>query len=109
MLLRVIKELTFFQAIKTIDGQVRKIYREACYKLGILENDQHWDDALREASEVRHAHQIRTQFAITLTTCAPFDPKHLWEKHKEITREDHFSELPEKILTYMYSIRKTFQ
>ncbi|XP_063922978.1 uncharacterized protein LOC135137287 [Zophobas morio] len=64
MLLHVVKGPTSFQAIKTIDGQES------------------------EASETRHAHQIRTLFAIILTTCAPSDPKGLWEKHKESMSED---------------------
>ncbi|XP_063906157.1 uncharacterized protein LOC135124864 [Zophobas morio] len=88
MLLHVVKEPTSFQAIKTIDGQECETYREACFKLGLLENDQHWDNTLAEASETRHAHQIRTLFAIILTTCAPSDPKGLWEKHKESMSED---------------------
>ncbi|XP_063909244.1 uncharacterized protein LOC135126934 [Zophobas morio] len=88
MLLHVVKGPTSFQAIKTIDGQECETYREACFKLGLLENDQHWDNTLAEASETRHAHQIRTLFAIILTTCAPSDPKGLWEKHKESMSED---------------------
>ncbi|XP_063901249.1 uncharacterized protein LOC135120859 [Zophobas morio] len=88
MLLHVVKGPTSFQAIKTIDGQECETYREACFKLGLLENDQHWDNTLAEASETCHAHQIRTLFAIILTTCAPSDPKGLWEKHKESMSED---------------------
>ncbi|XP_063924468.1 uncharacterized protein LOC135138427 [Zophobas morio] len=88
MLLHVVKGPTSFQAIKTIDGQECETYREACFKLGLLENDQHWDNTLAEASETPHAHQIRTLFVIILTTCAPSDPKGLWEKHKESMSED---------------------
>ncbi|XP_076299884.1 uncharacterized protein LOC143218540 [Lasioglossum baleicum] len=88
MLLHVVKGPTSFQAVKTIDGQVYQTYREACFKLGLLGNDKYWDNTLTEASETRHAHQIRTLFAIILTTCAPSDPKDLWEKHKENMSED---------------------
>lgn len=88
MLLHVVKGPTSFQAIKTVDGQVCQTYREACFKLGLLENDQHWDNTLTEASETRHGRQIRTLFAIILTTCAPSNPKELWEKHKENLSED---------------------
>lgn len=88
MLLHVIKGPTSFQAIKTIDGQECQTNREACFKLGMLEHDQHWNDTLTEASETCHPHQIRTLFAIILTTCAPSNPKDLWEKHKESMSED---------------------
>ncbi|XP_074096810.1 ATP-dependent DNA helicase pif1-like [Cotesia typhae] len=88
MLIHVIKGPTSFQAIKTIDSQECQTYREACFKLGMLEHDQHWNDTLTEASETCHPHQIRTLFAIILTTCAPSNPKDLWEKHKESMSED---------------------
>ncbi|UYV67664.1 hypothetical protein LAZ67_5001520 [Cordylochernes scorpioides] len=85
MLLHVVKGPQSFEAIKTVNGQICQTYREACFKLGLLENDQHWDNTLAEASETCHPKQIRTLFAIILTTCSPSDPKGLWEKHKEIT------------------------
>jgi len=49
----------------------------------LLENDQHWDNTLTEATETRHAHQVRTLFSIVLTTSALSHPKDLWEKPKE--------------------------
>ncbi|GFR29699.1 uncharacterized protein TNCT_714561 [Trichonephila clavata] len=58
MLLHGIKEPTSFQAIKTIEGQVCQTYREACFKLGMLENDKKWDDALTEVSKTRQTHKI---------------------------------------------------
>ncbi|GFR06302.1 uncharacterized protein TNCT_301071 [Trichonephila clavata] len=51
----VIKGSTSFHAIKTIDGQVCQTYREACFKLGTLENNQHWYEALTEASETSYS------------------------------------------------------
>lgn len=50
MLLHEIRGPTSFQALKTINGDVCETYREACNKLGLLENDQHWDTTLTEAS-----------------------------------------------------------
>ncbi|UYV66363.1 hypothetical protein LAZ67_4001469, partial [Cordylochernes scorpioides] len=88
MLLHVVKGPKSFEAIKTVNGQICQTYREACFKLGLLENDQHWDNTLAEASETCHPKQIRTLFAIILTTCSPSDPKGLWEKHKESMSED---------------------
>lgn len=88
MLLHEVRGPTSFQAIKKIDGEVCETYREACYRLGLLENDKHWDTTLTEASTTCNPHQIRTLFAIILTTCAPSDPKTLWENHKESISED---------------------
>jgi len=96
MLLHEIRGPTSFQAIKTIDRTVCETFREACFKLGLLENDQHWDTTLTEASVTCLPDQIRTLFAIILIFCATSDPKNLWEKHKE--------SLSEEILQHMHRI-----
>ncbi|XP_031634678.1 uncharacterized protein LOC116347980 [Contarinia nasturtii] len=88
ILLHEVRGPTSFQALKTINGVEYQTYREVCLELGLLENDQHWDTTLTEASLSSHPKQIRMLFAIILTTCAPSDPKGLWEKHKESISED---------------------
>ncbi|XP_054290927.1 uncharacterized protein LOC129005912 [Macrosteles quadrilineatus] len=88
MLLHVVKGPTSFQDLKIVEGQVCQTFREACSKLGLLECDLYWNNTLAEASETRHPHQIRTLFAIILTTCAPSNPHDLWERHKESMSED---------------------
>jgi len=41
MLLHTVKGPTSFQALKTVNEEICDTYREACYRLGLLENDQH--------------------------------------------------------------------
>ncbi|GFQ97771.1 ATP-dependent DNA helicase [Trichonephila clavata] len=60
-------------------------FREACQKLNLLENDNHWDISLAVASNTAQPQQIRTLFSIILTTCFPANPKDLWEKYKNYT------------------------
>lgn len=88
MLLHTIKGPTSFNSLKIVDGNVCESYREACEKLGLLENDQHWDTTLAESAVVNIPQQMRSLFAIILTTCAPSNPKQLWENHKESLSED---------------------
>ncbi|RYE17175.1 MAG: hypothetical protein EOP45_16265 [Sphingobacteriaceae bacterium] len=88
ILLHTIKGPTSFESLKTVNGVVHSTYREACLELGLLENDNQWDLALIEAAQISHPIQIRNLFAIILTTCAPSNPKDLWDKHKESMTED---------------------
>lgn len=88
MLLHNIKGPTSFDALKNFNGQLCQTYQETCLKLGLLENDQHWEITLTEAALTCLPQQIRTLFAIIITTCAPSDPKSLWEKYKENLSED---------------------
>ncbi|GFX41928.1 ATP-dependent DNA helicase [Trichonephila clavipes] len=77
-----------FQDLRTVNGQLCAIYRQACQELNLLENDAHWDTALADASNTAQLQQIRTLFAIILTTCFPSNPKDLWEKYKDYMSED---------------------
>lgn len=88
ILLHEVRGPTSFASLKIVGEQQCETYREACEKLGLLENDQHWDTTLAEASEACHPYQIRNLFAIILTTCSPSNPKMLWEKYKENLSED---------------------
>lgn len=88
LLLHTVRGPTSFEHIRTIDGVVHPTYREACQVLGLLEDDQHWDRTLTEASATSPASQIRTLFAIILTCCAPSNPQDLWEKFKESMSDD---------------------
>lgn len=63
-----------------INEEICETYREACYRLDLLENDQHWDTKLAKAALMFLPSQIRTLFSIILTTYTPSDPKNLWEK-----------------------------
>ncbi|GFW33637.1 uncharacterized protein LOC104236095 [Trichonephila clavipes] len=66
-----------FQDLRTVNGQLCATYRQACQELNLLENDAHWDTALADASNTAQPQQIRTLFAIILTTCFPSNPKDL--------------------------------
>ncbi|CAD6227169.1 GSCOCG00011939001-RA-CDS [Cotesia congregata] len=86
LLLHTTKGPTSFNALKTINENECETYREACFRLGLLEGDQHWNTTLTEdimrghlteASLTNYPKQIRTLFAIILTTCAPSNPKEL--------------------------------
>lgn len=75
MLLHKIRGPTCFKDLRTIDGNTFTTYRETCLNLGLLENDNHWNLALSEATLTNSPHNIRTLFAIILTICNPSDPK----------------------------------
>lgn len=79
---------TSLEALKTVNGIVHQTYQGACLELGMLEGDNHWDITLTKAAVTSFPSQIRTLFAIILTTCAPSDPKGLWETHKENLSEN---------------------
>lgn len=93
LLLHEIRGPTSFVALKTVDGYICETYREACQRLGLLENDNHWEYALREAAQTATANQIRELFAIILTSCNPSNPNELWLKYRESMSDDILAEM----------------
>ncbi|XP_044735689.1 uncharacterized protein LOC123297922 [Chrysoperla carnea] len=88
MLLHEIRGPTSFTDLRTVNGYLCQTYREACQRLGLLENDNHWELTLQEATLTASAEQIRELFAIILTTCNPSNPKQLWDSFKRSMSDD---------------------
>ncbi|XP_036322284.1 uncharacterized protein LOC118736293 [Rhagoletis pomonella] len=74
---------TSFISVRTVRGEVFATYREACQKIQLLENDMHWEYTLADAVQSSYPHQLRTLFAIVISTCFPSNPINLWEKFKD--------------------------
>lgn len=62
--LRTVKGPTSFQALKAVNEEICEIYREACYRFGLLENGQRWHMISAETALTCLLPQIRTLFRI---------------------------------------------
>ncbi|XP_055951649.1 uncharacterized protein LOC129987729 [Argiope bruennichi] len=56
-----------FQDIRKVNGQQYPTYKDACLALGLLEDDNHWDDMLDDTALDCIATQNRLLVAIVLT------------------------------------------
>lgn len=83
-----------FADLKTVNGRLCASFREA-WERNLLENDSHWDTTLADASNTASPSQIRTLFAILVTTCFFSHPKDLWDKYKDYMSEDILHRLRE--------------
>ncbi|GFS73153.1 ATP-dependent DNA helicase [Trichonephila clavipes] len=90
MLLNVIQGPTNFLDLKIVDGQEFETFRQVCEKLGLLEDDNHWDATMEEGVLCRSPSQIRELFAISICTCGLSNPLQLWDKYKVALSEDIF-------------------
>ena len=88
MLLNIIKGPRNFAEIRTVNGIVYETYQEACYALGLLDNDKEWHDAILEASNWASGKQLRELFVTILMLCEVADPSNLWKSHWKIFSED---------------------
>lgn len=88
LLLLHVRGPTSFENLRTINDHLCDTYRDACQRLNLLENDEHWDNSLADASISAAPQQIRTLFSIIISTCFPSNPPELWEKYKNCMAED---------------------
>lgn len=88
MLLMRNKGATSFTDLRTVNGAVYGTFKEACESLGLLKDDNQWNDALRENSNTAFPHQLRAMFVHILTNCPVSDPAKLWRQHWNSMSDD---------------------
>ncbi|XP_076936999.1 uncharacterized protein LOC143604386 [Bidens hawaiensis] len=72
-----------FEDIRTVDGEVCATYRDACYKKGLLDNDNEYIEAIEETSHTASGYYLRSLFATMLITYSLSRPDDVWEKYEQ--------------------------
>ncbi|UYV76902.1 hypothetical protein LAZ67_14002340 [Cordylochernes scorpioides] len=72
-----------FQSLRTVEGVIHTTFQMACKALGLLEDDSHWNETLKEASICRDAASVRALFSTMLIFCHLSNTLTLWHAHKE--------------------------
>ncbi|XP_016478495.2 uncharacterized protein LOC107799874 [Nicotiana tabacum] len=75
ILLNFVKGSTSFESIRTINGDKYKNYRDACYALGLLDDDKEWNDCLVEAALWAIENELRHLFVTILIHCQVSDSR----------------------------------
>jgi hypothetical protein len=88
MLLNCVKGATSYEHLRTMDGRVHDTFKDACIAMGLLANDNEWDQALEEAGVWASGRQLRDMFASMLMFCEVTNPKQLWDAHWESLSDD---------------------
>ncbi|KAL4113113.1 hypothetical protein QTP88_016796 [Uroleucon formosanum] len=93
MLLHEIRGPTSFSHLKTINGILHNTFQSACNVLGLLEDDNHWNNTLNEASLSDLPTKLRELFTVMLVFCQLSDPLTLWDTHKNNLSEDSIRQM----------------
>ena len=91
MLLFTIRGPELLRSLKIFNTVECNTYAEACQLLGLLENDNHWIDTMRDAELCMSPIKIRNLFAISISNCGLSYPVVLWKEFKESMSDDIFS------------------
>jgi hypothetical protein len=88
LLLTAVKGATSFDALRTVNDQLKPTFKEACIALGLLSDDNEWHQCLEEAGLMATGHQLRVLFVTILIDCSPTYPRQLWDTHKHRLCDD---------------------
>jgi hypothetical protein len=80
---------TSFQALRTVNGVIHETFKAAAGALGLLADDEEWDNCLTEAETYRLPRSLRNLFQIILLFCDPSNPHFLWMKYRASMAEDY--------------------
>ncbi|KAI9107858.1 hypothetical protein K1719_021194 [Acacia pycnantha] len=77
-----------YEDIRTVNQIVYPTFREACYALGLLDDDNEYIDAIKEAAPWASGNYLRKFFTSMLLSHSLSQPGIVWEKTKDIICED---------------------
>ncbi|KAF7841212.1 uncharacterized protein G2W53_003510 [Senna tora] len=88
ILLNICKGVTSYQDIRTIDEILYPTFKDACYSLGLLDDDREYIDGIIEASSWGSAIFLRRLFVTLLFSNSLTNPLLVWEKTWQHLSED---------------------
>ena len=77
-----------FEDLRTVNGEVCDTFKEACTKLGMLQDDDEWHQVLTEADFIRSTPAVRELYITIVLYCEPADPGRLFQDHWEKWTDD---------------------
>ena len=88
IMLNHIRCATCYEDLRTTDGVVHPTYRDACYALGLVDDDKEYIHAIKEASFLGSGRFLRHLFSMLLQSDSMSRPIHVWENTWEYLCDD---------------------
>ncbi|XP_023765103.2 uncharacterized protein LOC111913607 [Lactuca sativa] len=79
ILLNKVKGPKSFEEIRMVNGEICPSFRDACYALGLLDDDKEYIEAIKEASQSGSGYYLRFLFVIMLLSHSLSSPDVVWE------------------------------
>ena len=81
---------TSFEDMRTLEnGTVCETYQEVCRELGLLRDDQEWQQVLEEAAGTQLPAQLRELYVVILMFCQPSNPCSLFDEFWNTWTDDY--------------------
>ncbi|KAL8151496.1 LOW QUALITY PROTEIN: hypothetical protein V2J09_021304 [Rumex salicifolius] len=80
IILNHVKRPTCYEGIRTVNGVVHPFFKEACYAMGLLDDEKEYIDGIVEANFWSSAHYLCSLFAMLLLFGSLSRPEFIWEQ-----------------------------
>ncbi|XP_042067091.1 uncharacterized protein LOC121810365 [Salvia splendens] len=87
-LLNIVKGASSYEDIRCVNGVQYDTFRDACFALGLLDDDKEYVDGIVEASFWASAHSLRLLFVSLLTSESISRPDFVWQRCWKYLFED---------------------
>ncbi|KAF7835632.1 uncharacterized protein G2W53_010491 [Senna tora] len=88
LLLTFVKGPTTYEDISTVNGVLHPTFKDACYAMGLLDDDNEYVDGITEASNWLSGVYLRKLFSTLLIHNTIARPEYVWEKTWEYLSDD---------------------
>ncbi|CAN6898170.1 unnamed protein product [Brassica oleracea] len=88
VLLNWVRGPTSYEDIRTVDGVLYPTYEDACYALGLMDDDKEFIEAIKDASDCSSATYARKLFARMLVSKSLSQPHVVWKATWEYLTDD---------------------
>ncbi|XP_071695262.1 uncharacterized protein [Rutidosis leptorrhynchoides] len=99
ILLNKVSGPTCFEDIRTVDGKVHDSFKEACYALGLLNDDKEYIASIKETHTWASEHYCRGLFVSLITSDSIACPDRVWKETCDLLSDDLKHEVPERLRT----------
>jgi len=72
--------VTSYKELRTVDGTTYPTFKDACFVMGLLDDDMEYINAIKEVSEWSSAAYVRSMFASLIFHGCITRPDHVWEE-----------------------------
>ncbi|XP_071740486.1 uncharacterized protein [Rutidosis leptorrhynchoides] len=83
-----IKGPTCFEDIRTVNGKMCPTFKDACYELGLLDDDKEYVEAFQQASQYSSGSYLRSLFVMLLVSNNLSRPDDVWSQCSHLLGED---------------------
>ncbi|XP_071741041.1 uncharacterized protein [Rutidosis leptorrhynchoides] len=96
-MLNKIKGPTSYADLRTVDGITYDTFKEACYAMGLLDDDKEYTASIKEVHQWSTGNSCRSHFVSLITSNSLSFPDRVWKETCDLLSDDLTRQCPERL------------